>query len=102
MSAETPVVPESRDLLGAIRDALTVPYPARIADFLKRDALIAARAADVCAIIDALLDSTDPDVGWWAERLRQYTTPAAYPVQAEVTLTAEGASSPSPGGGGRG
>lgn len=67
--AATPSQPsdarELRDLLAAIRDALTLPYDAT--DYEHR---LQERAAWARTVVDAVLDNPGEDIGWNADYLR--------------------------------
>ncbi len=74
----TGVEPGTRDLLAAIRDALTVPHPARFTDNDQALRVLMNRAAGVRGVLNAIIDGRAlPEHGVTPIR----TTVADYPVR---------------------
>lgn len=72
------VEPGTRDLLAAIREALTVPYPADFADNDKALHILMARAAGIRGVLNAILDGrAHPEHGVTAVR----DSAADYPIR---------------------
>lgn len=84
---DSTLAPELVELLTAIRDALTLPNSATVADHEVRADVLDHRASDTKVIVASLLKSASPDLAEAAETLRTWTAehPAAYtPMRRET------------------
>ncbi|MEV0639019.1 hypothetical protein AB0I77_29565 [Streptomyces sp. NPDC050619] len=76
---------ELRDLLAAIREALTLPFDT--ADYDRR---LIARAGWARAVVDAVLDNPGEDIGWNADFLHSKLTAEQADAEARASKRGEG------------